>query len=53
MFWRGGVYVQHVAIEGLAIAGSIQGNIADAALAILKHHEVEPAVKWVDDFTFL
>ena len=41
-----------MAIEGLATAGGIQGNVADAALAILKHHEVEPAVKWVDNFIF-
>ena len=52
MFWRGAGYVQCAAIEGLATAGGIQGNIADAALAILKHHEVEPAVKWVDNFIF-
>jgi len=52
IFWKGAVYVQHVAIKGLATAGGIQGNIPDATLAILKYHEVEPAVKWVDNFVF-
>src|SRR5882672_8253013 len=37
MFWKGAVYVQHVSIKGLAMAGRIQGNVADAALAILRH----------------
>ena len=46
------MYVQHVEIEGLATAGGIQGHVADTSLAILKHHKVEPAVKWVDNFVF-
>ena len=46
------MYVQHIAIEGLATTGGIQGNIADASLTILKHHKVKPAVKWVDDLVF-
>ena len=52
ILWKGGVYVQHIAIEGLATAGSIQGCVADVTLAILKFHKIEPAVKWVDDFVF-
>jgi len=52
VLWKGCIYVQHVAIEGLATAGGIQGCIADAALEILKHHKVKLAVKWVDDFIF-
>ena len=39
-------------IKGLATAGSIQGCVADATLAILKFHEIEPAIKWVNDFVF-
>jgi len=46
------VYVQHVAIEGLATVGGIQGTVADATVAILKYHNIEPTVKWVDNFVF-
>jgi len=52
MPWNGGVYLQHVTIEGLAMGGGIQGNIADATLAILKYHKVDPDVKCMDDFVF-
>jgi len=52
VFWKGDVYVQHVAIKGLATAGGIHGNVADATVAILKYHNIEPTVKWVDDFVF-
>src|SRR5882724_8809339 len=52
VLWKGGVYVQHVAIKGLATAGGIQGCIADVTLAILKFHGIEPAIKWVNDFVF-
>ena len=44
--------MQHVAVGRLATAGGIQGSIADATLAVLKFHNIEPAVKWVDDFIF-
>ena len=44
------MYVQHVAIEGLATAGGIQGTVADACLQILEYHGIKPVVKWVDDF---
>ena len=46
-------YVQHVAIEGLATVGGIQGKIADTTIDVLKFHEVEPVIKWVDDFIFI
>ena len=42
ILWKGAVYIQHVAIEGFATAGGILGSVADAALVILKHQEVEP-----------
>jgi len=45
MFWKGSIYVKHVAIEGLATDGGIQGNIVHATLALLKFHKVEPMVK--------
>jgi len=44
--------VRHVAIEGLATAGGIQGAMANAMVAPLKFHKVEPTIKWVDDFIF-
>ena len=34
------------------MVGGIQGNVADAAIALLKFHGVEPAIKWVDNFIF-
>jgi len=52
MLWKGSVYVKHMAIEGLATAGGIQGNVADTSLAILKYCGVEVAMNWVDDFVF-
>ena len=48
--WQGRIYVQHVAIEGLA--GGIQGMVANSCVLILKHHDISPAMKWVDDFVF-
>lgn len=42
--------MQHVAIEGLATVGGIQGTITNICLWILAHHNIKPAVKWVDDF---
>src|SRR5882672_11862676 len=52
VYWKGSVYVQHVAVKGLATAGGIQGCVADATLDLLKFHKLEPAVKWVDNFIF-
>ena len=50
--WQGKVYVEHCAVFGLATSGGIQGHIADATVAILKHHGVDDIKKWVDDFVF-
>ena len=44
IIWRDSVYVQHVAIEGLAMARGIQGSLADACVLILKHQGIGPAV---------
>ena len=44
--------MQHVAIEGLATAGGIQGTIADACLAVLEYHGIKLDMKWVDNFIF-
>jgi len=52
ILWKGGVYVQHAMIKGLATAGHIQGCVTDVTLSVLKFHEIKPAVKWVDDFVF-
>ena len=51
VFWNNSVYVQHVAIEGLATS-RIQGTVADATIFLLKFHKIEPAIKWVDNFIF-
>ena len=47
--WNDAIYVGHVAVEGLATAGGIQGCPADALLDILRHHGIEHVFKWVDD----
>ena len=43
--WHDHVFVQHVAIEGLATAGGIQGTVADMCLAIVDFHGIKPTVK--------
>src|SRR6266481_5779649 len=48
-FWEGSIYVGHVAVEGLATAGGIQGSLADAMLDILCHRGIPDVFKWVDD----
>jgi len=50
--WNGGIYVQHITIEGLATAGSIQGGVADATVALLNFHGINPCIKWVNNFIF-
>jgi hypothetical protein len=35
---------------GLASTSGLQGEVADATIDIWEHHEVSPAVKWIDDF---
>jgi len=37
-------------MEGLSMAGNIQGFPADVLLAIFKLKSIGPALKWVDDF---
>ena len=48
-FWEGSIYVGHVAVEGLATAGGIQGCLANAMLNILCHRGIPDVFKWVDD----
>ena len=50
VMWENKIYVQHIAIEGLATAGGIQGTIADTCVTILKWQGIRPVFKWVDDF---
>jgi len=49
MSWNNSIYVRHVAVEGLATAGRIQGNTVDALLDILWHYGILHVFKWVDD----
>ena len=44
-FLEGSIYVQHITIEGLATASSIQVSVADVTVALLKFHDVEPCIK--------
>jgi len=50
--WKGGSYIQHIAIEGFATASGIQGGVVDAMVALLNLHGIDPCIKWVDDFIF-
>ena len=50
--WQENIYVGHVAVEGLATAGSIQGTPADALINIFQHHGIEYIFKWVDNVVF-
>jgi len=52
IYWKDLIYVQHIAIEVLATAGGIQGNVADTTIAILKVHDIKLIIKWVDNFIF-
>ena len=50
--WNTKIYMQHVAIEGLATARGIQGSVADVCIELLKHEGIHPVMKWVNDFVF-
>ena len=52
IMWDDHIFIQNVAIEGLATAGGIQGTITDACVELLKCTGIHPVVKWVDDFVF-
>ena len=43
-------YIDHDVLFGLTSASGLQGEVADATVDIWKHHDISPAVKWVDDF---
>lgn len=51
VFFEGFYYLDHNVPFGLASASGLQGEVADATIDILKHLWIDPAVKWVDDFT--
>jgi len=36
--WQERIYIDHCAMEGLSSSRNIQGVLADALVAILKHH---------------
>ena len=38
--WEDQIYVGHVAVEGLVMAGGIQGTAVDTLLDILKYHGI-------------
>src|SRR5882724_118704 len=47
--WQDKIFVGHVAVEGLAMAGGIQGTPADSLLDILRIGSIEHVFKWVDN----
>lgn len=49
--FEGFFYLDHNIPFGLTSASGLQGEVADATIDILKHLLIDPAVKWVDDFT--
>src|SRR5882724_9195368 len=50
ILWKNSIYMQHVKIEGMAMAGGIQGNVVDTTIDFLKFNGVEPTIKCVDYF---
>ena len=50
VFCKDAIYVQHITVEGLSTASGIQGSMVDTTMAILKFHDIQPTIKWVDDF---
>lgn len=46
------MFIDHVFPFGLATAGGVQGNVADATVDILYSFDFGPIKKWVDDHTF-
>jgi len=39
-------------MEGLSLAGNIQGMPADALIILFKTKSISNVIKWVDDFIF-
>ena len=50
--WHGNIYIDHCAMEGLSLAGKIQGHPADVLVTIFDLKSISPVLKWVDDFVF-
>src|SRR5882724_9250252 len=48
--WKGSIYIDHCAMEGLCSAGNIQGCPADSLVAIFHKKSIGPVLKWVDYF---
>jgi hypothetical protein len=46
------LFIDHVFPFGLAMAGGVQGHVADATVDILHSLDLGPIKKWVDDHTF-
>src|SRR5882672_4658539 len=50
--WRGHIWINHCAMEGLATSGNIQGSPTDALIAILRSKSIQVVMEWVDDLVF-
>jgi len=51
--WKGCIYADHCAMEGLSSASNIQGAPADVLIAIFKAKSIPHVLKWVDNFIFI
>jgi hypothetical protein len=49
--FEGLFYIDHVIPFGLTSTSGLQGEVADATVDIWEHHDITPAVKWVDNFS--
>ena len=50
VFFDGFFFMDHNVPFGLTSTSGLQGKVADATIDIWEHHNISPAVKWVDDF---
>lgn len=52
IMWNNLFYIDHVAPFGASSSGGVFGRVADALMAMLRFHNIGPALNWVDDFLF-
>jgi hypothetical protein len=52
IMWNDLFYIDHVAPFGASSSGGVFGRLADSLMAMLRFHQIGPALNWVDDFLF-
>jgi len=52
IMWNDLFYIDHVAPFGASSSSGVFGRVADSLMAMLRLHNIGPALNWVDDFLF-